>query len=114
MELKMNKIQEYTYNEIESFVLSNLYYSMGVDRIKYYEYNSLLVPRLKETIKRVAESRHLLFSDRNHTTFQDSSEYTSYDIDAIIKMIKRKYEMFGDYEGYKKIVDGIKMFSFSS
>ena len=102
-----------SYRRIEYFILQHLYYSMGPNRMKWYEYNSLVVPRLKEIIKRIAESRHTLFSDRNHTTFQDSTEYTVYDIDAIIKEIKEKYEMFGHYQGYDRVFDSVQQYSWS-
>lgn len=101
----------YKYEDVQYFILQHLYYSMGPNRMKYYEYNSLVVPRLKKIIKRIAESRHNLFSDRNHTTFQDSTEYTVYDIDAIIENIQEKYEMFGHYEGYDRVFDSVQQYS---
>ena len=89
---------QYTYTKMESFVIQHLYYSMGVNRMKWYEYNNLMAPSLKREIG-------LIIPIKDGYNKQDL--YNRKDIDAIIREMKEKYQLFGHYEGSKKIYDSI-------
>lgn len=93
-------MKEYTYTETEYFILQHLYYSMGVNRMKWYEYRELMIPSLKEEIMlALAHSKDL------------TSRYNSHDIDTVIRKIKEKFQIFGHYEGYSEVNDSIQRFS---
>ncbi len=91
-------MKTYTYLETEYFVLQHLYYAMGKNRMKWYEYRHLMMPSLRKEIKNVIGQ----FVDLGQST------YNSYDIDTVIRKIKEMYEMFGQYEGYSVINEYIK------
>ena len=86
-----------TYDELEDFILSRLYYSMGVNRMVWYDYWNLLVPQLKIDIKNSAESMFWVVTEEHI--------YSVHDIYEIIKDIKTQYKLFGTY---KKQEVGIK------
>ena len=96
-------MKEYTYTETEYFILQHLYYSMGVNRMKWYEYRELMIPSLKEEIMMVLSSRDC---SRDLT-----SRYNSHDIDTVIRKIKEKFQIFGHYEGYSEVNDSIQRYS---
>jgi hypothetical protein len=93
-------MKEYTYTETEYFILQHLYYSMGVNRMKWYEYRELMIPSLKEEIMlALAHSKDL------------TSRYNSHDIDTVIRKIKEEFQIFGHYEGYSEVNDSIQRYS---
>lgn len=90
-------MKEYTYTETEYFILQHLYYAMGKNRMKWFEYRELMIPSLKEEIMlALADSKDL------------TSRYNSHDIDTAIRKIKDKFEIFGHYEGHSVIKEYIK------
>lgn len=90
-------MKEYTYTETEYFILQHLYYAMGKNRMKWFEFKELMVPSLKKEIMlALANSKDLI------------SSYNSHDIDTVIRKIKEKFEIFGHYEGYNVIKEYIK------
>jgi hypothetical protein len=98
-------MKKYTYTETEYFVLQHLYYSMGVNRMKWHDYRELMIPSLKEEIMLA-----LSFRDCSRDL---TSRYNSHDIDTVIRKIKEKFEIFGHYEGYSEINDSIQRYSWS-
>ena len=95
-------MKEYTYTDTEYFILQHLYYAMGKNRMKWFEYRELMIPSLKEEIMlALAHSKDL------------TSRYNSQDIDTAIRKIKEKFEIFGHYEGYSEINDSIQRYSWS-
>ena len=86
-----------TYDELEYFILTHLYYSMGVNRMVLYDYRTLLVPQLKIDIKNSIKGMFLVGTEEGI--------YSVYDIYEIIKDIKTAYKLFGTY---KKQEVGIK------
>ena len=99
-------MKEYTYTETEYFILQHLYYSMGVNRMKWYEYRDLMIPSLKGEIMMVLLSRDC---SRDLT-----SRYNSHDIDTVIRKIKEKFQIFGHYEGYSEVNDSIQRYSWGN
>jgi len=91
---------QYTYTEMENFVLQHLYYSMGTNRMVWHDYTELMVPSLKgEIMVALVSSKDLM------------SEYNSHDIDTVIRKIKEKFQIFGHYEGYSEVNDSIQRYS---
>tara|TARA_R100001594_G_scaffold78597_1_gene113190 strand:+ start:4778 stop:5149 length:372 start_codon:yes stop_codon:yes gene_type:complete len=83
------KEQIYTYTETEYFILQNLYYSMGVNRMKWYEYRELMIPSLKDEIMvALANCAGSVVGD-----------YNNQDIAKVLSEIKGKFDIFGEYEG---------------
>ncbi len=80
-------MKTYTYSETEYFVLQHLYYAMGKNRMKWYEFKELMVPSL-ERVKNI-----------NKTT----GEVYNKDTDIIITSTKR-----GDCVRHRKSLTGGK------
>ena len=94
-------MKEYTYSETEYFVLQHLYYAMGKNRMKWYEFKELMVPSLEREIQNIIHEFVII-------PFNRDDKYNSHDIDTIIRKIKEKFEIFGHYEGYSVINEYIK------
>ncbi len=92
------KKQTYTYNVIEEFILIHLYYSMGVNRMSWYDYKTLLVPQLKKKIKNIVKFEWI---------GQEEGMYTQIDIDHILREIKGDNKLFGDYKGMSQTYNAI-------
>jgi hypothetical protein len=106
-------MKEYTYSETEYFVLQHLYYSMGVNRMKWYEFKELMVPSLKREIGNIIHEFQIIPITRGHSPINRDDKYNSHDIDTVIRKIKEKFEIFGHYEGYSEINDSIRRYSWS-
>ena len=110
-------MKEYTYTETEYFILQHLYYSMGVNRMKWYEYRELMIPSLKEEIMVVlGNSKNLNphYGGESEVLWIKEcqmSKYNSHDIDTVIRKIKEKFQIFGHYEGYSEVNDSIQRYS---
>ncbi len=82
-------MKQYTSTEVEEFVITHLYYSMGADRMVYYDYETLIIPQLRKKIKRIVIQEKM----------DDLILYTAGDIDTIVRVIKETYQLFGHYNG---------------
>ena len=91
--------QTYTYSEIEKFILEHLYYSMGVNRMVWYDYKTLLIPQLKKQIKNIIKGFEWVGGEEG--------KYSQMDIDHILRGIKEDHQLFGDYEGFSATVEAI-------
>jgi len=89
-----------TYDELEEFILTHLYYSMGVSRMTWSDYKALLIPQLKPDIKKSTKGMFWVGTEEGI--------YSVYDIYEIIKDIKTQYKLFGTYKnrglGIKAII----------
>ena len=103
-------MKTYTYSETEYFVLQHLYYAMGKNRMKWYEYKELMIPSLKKEIMLALAHSKDLTSKQYRTVAEriNLCRYNSHDIDTVIRKIKEKFEIFGHYEGYRIINEYIK------
>tara|TARA_E500000305_G_C3992323_1_gene222663 strand:- start:399 stop:734 length:336 start_codon:yes stop_codon:yes gene_type:complete len=100
------KEQTYTYKEIEKFILEHLYYSMGVNRMVWYDYKTLLIPQLKKQIKNIIKGFEWV-GDEGGPVCDFAFKYNQMDIDHILRGIKENHQLFGDYEGYSATVEAI-------
>lgn len=95
-------MKKYTSTEVEEFVISHLYYSIGTNRMVWYDYKTLIVPQLIKKIKRIAiQSIVTANPSKPKATSIILNEwiYTTGDIDTILKVIKETYQLFGHYYG---------------
>ena len=92
-------MKEYTYTETEYYILQNLYYSMGFNRMRWHDYRELMIPSLKEEIKSI--------TGYNHGPL--TKHYNSREIAGVIRQMKDKFDIFGDYEGFSAVYDSIRI-----
>jgi hypothetical protein len=92
-------IDEVTYRSSEYFILQHLYYSMGSNRMKWYEYKELIIPSLKKVILLALNKQRL------GTLPIKECKYNWHDIDEVIREIKERYQIFGNYEGSDMVFD---------
>ena len=102
---------QYTYTEMENFVLQHLYYSMGTNRMAWHDYTELMVPSLKRKIGSIIHEFQIIPITRGHSPINRDDKYNSHDIDTIVRKIKEKFQIFGHYEGYSEVNDSIQRFS---
>ena len=98
-------IKTYTYSQIEYFILQHLYYAMGKNRMNWYEYKALMIPSIKRKVRLILKDITRSIRKGKDIT---QIKYNSYDIDAVIRDIKERYEIFGNYEGYSVIKEYIR------
>tara|TARA_Y100000356_G_C11007566_1_gene156642 strand:+ start:170 stop:418 length:249 start_codon:yes stop_codon:yes gene_type:complete len=71
---------------------------MGVNRMSWYDYKTLLVPQLKKKIKNIVKFEWI---------GQEEGMYTQIDIDHILREIKGDNKLFGDYKGMSQTYNAI-------
>jgi hypothetical protein len=94
-------MKKYTFFELESLIVTNLYYSMGVNRMKWYDYDNLVVPGIKREIRSIIHELQIIPIKKGYSPINRDDKYDDRDMNIIIKNMKDKYEMFGNYEGGK-------------
>mgnify|MGYP003130621528 CR=1 FL=1 len=94
-QIKDSIMKEYTYTETEYFILKNLYYSMGVNRMTWHDYRELMIPSLKAEIEHIIHEFQIIPIKRGYSVINRADKYNSQDIDTIIRKIKEKFEIFG-------------------
>jgi hypothetical protein len=107
-EKKDETMKEYAYTETEYFILQHLYYSMGVNRMKWHDYKALMIPSIKRKVRLILKDITRSIRKGKDLT---QIKYNSYDIDTVIREIKEKFEIFGHYEGYSEVIDSIQRYS---
>ena len=70
---------------IEQSVLSQLYYSMGINRMVYYDYEKLIVPQLKEFIGETLKSCDV----------KPEGDLPKRTINFIVNEAKGQFQLFG-------------------
>ena len=86
-------MKKYTETNIEEFVISHLYYSMGTNRMNYYDYKTLIVPQLKEFFHETYRS----FKFENEGGYNSDGNFHKETIDILIRVAKEKFQLFGHY-----------------
>ena len=87
-------MKKYTSTKVEEIVISHLYYSMGTNRMVYYDYKTLIVPQLKEFFNETYRS----FEFENEGGYLDGNFHKK-TIDILIRVAKEKFQLFGHYNG---------------
>ena len=70
---------------IEESVLTHLYYSMGINRMVYYDYERLIVPQLKEFISETLKSFET----------KPEGDLPKRTINFIVNEAKEQFQLFG-------------------
>jgi len=92
--LKDETMKNYTSTEVEEFVVSHLYYSMGINRMVWHDYKTLIVPQLKEFF----HETYISFEFENEGGYLDGNFHKK-TIDILIRVTKEKFQLFGHYNG---------------
>lgn len=88
-------MKQYTSTEVEEFVITHLYYSMGADRMVYYDYLTLIIPQLKEFFNETYRSIEFL----DEGGYNSDGHFHKKTVDILIRITKEKFQLFGHYNG---------------
>tara|TARA_R110000851_G_scaffold1038_1_gene3620 strand:+ start:993 stop:1358 length:366 start_codon:yes stop_codon:yes gene_type:complete len=88
-------MQNYTSTEVEEFVVSHLYYSMGINRMVWHDYKTLIVPQLKKFFIETYRT----FEFENEGGFNISGNFDKKAVVILIRATKEKFQLFGHYNG---------------
>ncbi len=91
--LRGGRIMRYSEEKVNEIVVKHLYYSMGNNRMVWYDYMKLIVPQLKEFFNKTYRT----FEFENDGGYLDGN-YHKTTVEILIRKAKSEFQLFGHYK----------------